>query len=47
MSAAAAPAVNNRLKFEGSDAFHKAVKARVDRYFRATGAVRATAGRCT
>ena len=37
MSAAAVPAVNNRLKFEGSDAFFKAVRSRVDQYFRATG----------
>src|SRR5688572_22365756 len=37
MSAAAAPAVNNRLKFEGSDAFFKAVRARVDGYFKSTG----------
>ena len=33
----AAAAVVNRLKFEGSDAFHKAVKARVEQYFRTTG----------
>lgn len=31
---AAAPV---KIKFEGSDAFHKALKARIDRYFRYTG----------
>ena len=34
---AAHPAVHNRLKFEGSDAFFKTVKTRVEEYFKSTG----------
>src|SRR5688572_27537381 len=33
----AAQAAHNRLKFEGSDAFFKTVKTRVEEYFKSTG----------
>jgi linoleoyl-CoA desaturase len=35
--ASSAAAVSNKLKFEGSDAFFKTVRARVDQYFQTTG----------